>query len=47
MSGHSIAAYAGSRLLAGVPLPERPFRAENVLVPSGDAGSLCSVEGVY
>jgi transposase len=35
------------RLLAGLPLPGRPFRAENVLVPSGDVGSLCSVEGVY
>ncbi len=35
------------RLLANVPLPGRPFRGENVLVPSGDAVSLCSVEGVY
>jgi hypothetical protein len=35
------------RLLASVPFPGRPFRAENVLVPSGDVGSLCSVEGVY
>jgi hypothetical protein len=38
---------AASRLLAGLPLPGRPFRAENVLVPSGDVGCLCSVEGVY
>lgn len=36
-----------TRLLAKGPLPGRPFRGENVVVPSGDAGFLCSVEGVY
>lgn len=35
------------RLLAILPLPGRPFRAENGLWPSGDVVLLCSVEGVY
>ena len=34
-------------LLANVPLPGRPFRAENGLWPSGDVVLLSSVEGIY